>query len=248
MMNIPETDKTLMERIRIVRRDIGNLLFHFTKTNEEEGKDALTILRKILNEGKLLGSSRWIEDKSKCICFTEAPIQEFASLFSLVKIAADKKQRPRYEPYGVAVGKEWLYEKGGRAVIYDNSALYEKLPEGLKYRYVPFDPQNGVDCTWEREWRIRSEELLLEPEHTLIIVPDAKTAFEIAYSYSQDEVQSETVFVKEGAMQGTTWTDREGGLQKKTQNEEGGQSQVKLLIRKPKWMTVSLDLFDIKSE
>jgi len=239
-MDIPEIDKTLAERIKLVRRDIGNLLFHFTRTPDEDmitqidskNRNALSVLKNILEDGKLLGSSKWITNKSKCICFTEAPIQEFAALFSLVKIAADKKQRPRYEPYGIAVRKDWFYEKGGRSVIYDNKELYNSLPEALQYRHVFFDPQNNIDYTWEREWRICRDELLLEPEHTLIIVPDAKTAFEITYSYSEEEVST----------QSKTWTeeDKTGG--------EGGQGQVKILTRKPKWMAVSLDLFDIKPD
>lgn len=245
-MDIPEIDKILAERIKLVRRDIGNLLFHFTRTPDEDisnqiypkDRDVLTILKKILQEGKLLGSSKWIANGSKCVCFTEAPIQEFAALFSLVKIAADKKQRPRYEPYGIAVRKDWLYEKGGRPVIYDNKELFDTLPAALQYRHVLFDPQNGIDCTWEREWRICREELLLEPEHTLVIVPDAKTAFEIAYSYSE-EVSStyseEAVSTRSGI-----WTEKE------ETGEEG--RQVKILTRKPKWMAVSLDLFDIKPD
>ena len=233
-MAIPEVDKILAERIKIVRRDIGNLLFHFTRTPDEDmslevSKDrtALTILRKILEEGKLSGSYKLIKNGKKCICFTEAPIHEFAALFSLIKIAADKKQRPRYKPYGIAVRKDWLYEKGGRSVIYDSEELYASLPEALQYRHVPFDPQKGVDCTWEREWRICCDELLLEPEHTLVVAPDAKTAFDIAYSYSEEDISTQGETIAEEAV-----------------SEEGGQ--VKFLTRKPKWMTVSLDLFDIK--
>jgi hypothetical protein len=62
-MKIPEIDKSLADRIKLVRRDIGNLLFHFTRTPEDEGnaggeeKNALIILRKILQDGKLIGSS-----------------------------------------------------------------------------------------------------------------------------------------------------------------------------------------------
>jgi hypothetical protein len=235
-VDIPQIDKNLSKRIKIVRRDIGDLLFHFTRTFDEDigtqvgykGKSALDVLKKILEEGRLLGSSKWIKDKSKCICFTEAPIHEFAAIFSLVKMAADKKERPRYEPYGVAVKKEWLYNKGGRPVIYDSEELYEKLPKDLKYRYVPFDPQKGIDCTWEREWRIRCDELLLDPKNTLIVVPDAETAFDIAYSYSEEYLSSETSAYKEA------------------DGQVGGQSKV--LTRKPTWMTVSLDLFDIKVE
>ena len=141
--NMPGITKELIERINLVRRDIGNLLFHFTKTPDKQvvinignltkrlGKTPGSVLDKILAEGCLIGTKKWIKGRKNCICFTEAPISEIAALFSLVKIAASKAQRPRYEPYGVAVTKEWLYGKGGRPVIYDMENAYRSLPKEL---------------------------------------------------------------------------------------------------------------------
>ena len=96
---IPEIGKELFKRIRLVRRDIGNLLFHFTRAPEENfvkaeldsgwklsmRSSASAVLRKILYEGKLLGTSRWTYGE-KCVCFSEAPMHEFNSIFSLVEI------------------------------------------------------------------------------------------------------------------------------------------------------------------
>jgi len=243
-MEIPETNKVFAERMKLVRRDIGNLLFHFTRTPDEDmypeiatsDRNALTLLRKIVEGGRLVGSAKWITNKSKCICFTEAPIHEFTALFSLVTLAADKKERPRYQPYGIAVKRDWLYEKGGRPVIYDNKQSYDLLPEPLKYRHVLFEPQNGIDCTWEREWRICTDELSLEPNNTLIIVPDAATAFEITYAYAEETIAT----YSEGAI------SAQSGFGP-TEGATGGEgTQGPMLIRKPKWMAVSLDLFDIK--
>lgn len=235
-MDMPGISETLVQRMAIVRRDIGNLLFHFTR--RPDGKtiaqidsgysDAEDILRKILEEGKLRGSSNWIRDKEKCICFTEAPIHEFAAIFSLNKIAVNKKERPRYEPYGIAVGKDWLYKEGGRPVIYDSEEVYNRFPKDLRYRHVPFDPQKGIDYTWEREWRICRDELLLDPEKTLVVVPDARTAFDIAYSFSEEDASTQSV-----------------GMSKKDSEREEGS--VRTFTREPKWMTVSLDLFDIRT-
>src|SRR4030067_1396093 len=110
----PKLSRELLQRIKLVRRDIGNLLFHFTRTPEEVTiddarirVDASSILRKILVEGKLKGTSKWTYGDN-CVCFTEAPIHEFNSIFSLIEIASSKKERPRYEPYGIAVTKEFF--------------------------------------------------------------------------------------------------------------------------------------------
>lgn len=227
----PYISHELINRIQLVRRDIGNLLFHFTRMPSEKivirkgnlvshvEKSARGVLEKILSEGKLLGSDRWMGAGHKCICFTEAPISELAALFSLVKIAASEDQRPRYEPYGIAVAKKWLYSKGGRPVIYDKKDAYDKLPDELKYRHVTYDPENKIDFTWEREWRIQAEELVLDPSQALVIVPDASTAFDIFYGHAEE---------------------------KPDYDYSDGQTWVAGVYHEPKWMAVSLDLFGIE--
>lgn len=197
---VPELSKQLYNRIRLVRRDIGDLLFHFTRSladgNRVEIKlgmgvslsngSAYNILRKILHEGKLQGTSTWTNGED-CVCFTEAPIQEFNSIFSLVSIAASKEERPRYEPYGIAVSKQWLFKQGGRPVIYDSPSSFENLPPDIQHRFVPYDLEHGVDFTWEREWRIRTSTLALDPKNTLVVVPTSDEAFELVYEFADLE-------------------------------------------------------------
>ncbi len=108
----------LNRRINFVRRDLGNLLFHFTRKPESaitiEGErytshlsqSALSVLKKNLAEEFLKGSSKNIRGGFSCICFTEPPISELASLFALVNIATTEHEKTRYEPYGIAVRKE----------------------------------------------------------------------------------------------------------------------------------------------
>ena len=116
----------LMEHVNLVRRDIGNFLFHFTRAATRSKRPAPDVLKAILTDKKLKGSSKPTKDKSKCICFTEAPITELAAVFLLAGIAS-RSQRPPYEPYGIAVQKKWLYDKGGRPVIYQPDSEYEYL-------------------------------------------------------------------------------------------------------------------------
>jgi hypothetical protein len=231
----PVLSEELAKRIRLVRRDVGDLLFHFTRSVEpntvstifEDGSthymsgSASSVLRKILHEGKLLGTSRWTYGENT-ICFTEAPIQEFNSVFSLVSIASTLAERPRYEPYGIAVSKKWLFEKGGRPVIYDHVDAFQQYPDSLRHRFVPYDPTNGVDFTWEREWRIKTDELMLDPKHTLVIVPTAEEAFEVVYGFANIEAD---------------W-DVEGSH---------GEAYITGTYHEPKWLAVSLDMFGFKN-
>ena len=85
--NTPDLPAELLKRIKLVRRDLGSLLFHFTRApgcptvEVETGPgsrvimpaSASAVLQKILHEGALKGTSRWTYGFS-CVCFTEAPI------------------------------------------------------------------------------------------------------------------------------------------------------------------------------
>jgi len=59
----------------------------------------------------------------------------------------------------------------------------------LKYRFVKYDIENEIDYTWEREWRIKTESLRLNPKYTIVIVPTAEEAFEIVYEFAEIEAE-----------------------------------------------------------
>ena len=184
-MDTPEQSKELEKRIRLVRRDMSDLLFHFTRG--ADGKSASSILDLILRGGKLRGTSNWSKP-DKVVCFTESPIQEFNAIFSLSSIANSDHEHPRYEPYGIAVSKKWLYKQGGRPVIYDSKESQNEYSGALSYRFVPYNPEcEDKDYTWEREWRIKTNELNLDPTSTLVIVPSAEEAFDIVYGFADVE-------------------------------------------------------------
>lgn len=223
----PDLPDELLKRITLVRRDIGNLLFHFTRKPAEQSVEvrfgqgramsmsgsASAVLRKILYEGGLKGTSGWSHGQP-CVCFTEAPIQEFNSVFSLVEIAASEKERPRYEPYGIGVSKKWLFAQGGRPVIYDHQDAFDSIPEDQRFRFVLYDPGKGVDFTWEREWRIKTDYLRLDPREALVVVPTSDEAFELVYEFADMEADGD-------------W-DSPG------------------FYHKPKWLAVSLDIFGFR--
>ena len=201
---------------------MGDLLFHFTRGAEPVWREvqghrcntaetASHVLTKILMAG-LRGSSGWTYGINT-VCFTEAPISEFNAVFSLNSIASEAHLRPRYEPYGVAVSKAWLFSKGGRPVIYDHPQEQASYPPDLLFRFCPYDPASGVDYTWEREWRIRAETLELDPKQTIVIVPSAEEAFEFVYDFASEEADVDA----SGSFTGS--------------------------YHRPKWLAVSLDMF-----
>lgn len=169
-----------LQEITRQRRDLGNLLLHFTRQHPR------AVLEKIASEGRLLGGSGFIKGGHHCVCFTETPISEIPTVLRLAKRIEEAGLRPRYEPYGVAVRKEWLFAQGGRPVIYQPDSEYDLLPPELRYRHVRYEP-GAVDFTWEREWRIKANELKLDPKQTLFILPTADEAFDFAYGHASLE-------------------------------------------------------------
>lgn len=86
----------------------------------------------------------------------------------------------------------------------------------MRYRHVRYEPDRGIDHTWEREWRIRTDELILDPKQTLVVIPTADHAYEVTYGYSTPEPDG---YGSDGIPSG--------------------------VYHAPKWMAVSLDLFGL---
>jgi len=225
-------DNSLVERISAVRRDLGNLLFHFTRRiPADDGflsgkpvpeKSAYSAFSQILKDGKLRGSNGCVKGGHNCVCFSEAPISEMVALFNLAKNTPPKEAAPRYEPYGVAVTKDWLFSKGGRPAIYQPAADYALLPPEMQYRHVTYDLAAGIDFTWEREWRIKTDSLMLDPRKTLVVVPTREEAFDLMYEHASLE--------QDWDVEGTS-----------------GVGWVSGAYHKPKWLAVSLDLLGFTS-
>jgi len=148
----------------VIRDDLSTKLIHFTKGSVEE---ATSSFYSILNQRKIVGGVGGIKNESRCVCFTESPIGKFSYV-----LAEPELFKFPYAPLGIMVDKGWLYEKGGRPVIYQSDEEYDLLHDLHKYRHKSYDPLKNIDFTWEREWRIKVDELKLEPQKTTLIVPD----------------------------------------------------------------------------
>ena len=146
------------------RDDLSSKLVHLTKGPWEE---AAIIFQNIVGEKRLIGGTGGINDNLRCVCFSEAPISKLSA------ILADRSQQGfRYALFGVMVDKDWLFEKGGRPVIYQPEKEYELLNPKQRYRHKTYEPAEEIDFTWEREWRIQIDELNLEPSQVTLVVPN----------------------------------------------------------------------------
>jgi len=88
-----------------MRIDLSEQLVHLTRGTLAEAEQSF---RSIMNEKMLRGSSNGVRGSHKVVCFSEAPIDVLAKLFS------QTSHNFRYRPFGVMVRKDWLFNLGGR--------------------------------------------------------------------------------------------------------------------------------------
>lgn len=148
------------------RSDIAKDVIHFTKGDSPT--EAFEILARIVAERRLRGGNGFIKGNYTCVCFTEAPLPHLAEVF-----ARTAAERLRYMPFGILLPKRWLFERGGRPVIYQSDDEFFQLPESLRYRHVRYEPASEprIDFSWEREWRVQTEELRLDPTVGFLVLP-----------------------------------------------------------------------------
>lgn len=150
----------------MVRPNLSNSLIHLTR--ERNGLTAEEVFDKIVNEKKLIGSTENIKGRSNCLCFSETPI---SAIGQVVKQGLAKF---RYKGFGFLFSKKYLYDREARPAIYQPDSDFSLLPEDLQYRHVRFE-LDKLDWTWEREWRMKTDYLDLEPDKVTLIVPERKT-------------------------------------------------------------------------
>jgi hypothetical protein len=141
----------------------GPTLTHFTRASGRAS--AFDNLVSMLREGVLRASSRMVRGQRPVICFFDASVEELAR-------ALTRRNRRRYEPFGVAVDRRYAFCNGARPVIYlPADEARRLLPPDELWRAVTLqlDSDSPVDWTYEREWRLAGD-LLLPKQHVVALV------------------------------------------------------------------------------
>lgn len=146
-------------RERITQRsDMVARITHLTRGDNSDA--AFDNLWKILRDKKLEGSdnSGFIIGKRKAVCLQELPLNAIAENLLYEK---SLDGRIRYSPFGIRFHKGFIYGRGGRPVIYEDSSIMRTLlPESEHWRIVDLklaDIEAYVDWSHEREWRVPDE-------------------------------------------------------------------------------------------
>lgn len=162
-----------------MRKDISRFLVHFTK--DSELGSAFDVLRHILRDKTVLGSSRFVRGGRTCVCFSEAP------LGALEHGLINSTGFTRYSSYGLQFEKEWIFSLGGRPAIYEPEHEFAQLPETHQWRHVRLElGSSAVDFTWEREWRLPCTELRFSEHEVTVVLPDDKARDRFIHDIEDD--------------------------------------------------------------
>lgn len=156
------------------RNDMALRITHLTRGKDND--EAFENLWKILIDKKINGSgnSGFITGRRKEVCLQELPLSAIAENLMYEESLHD---RVRYSPFGIRFHKGFIYNRGGRPVIYEDKDIMRLLlPESEYWRIVDLDLSNKdsyVDWTHEREWRV-PDELTFNYGNIEIIVEQGK--------------------------------------------------------------------------
>lgn len=180
----------------MIRDDLSTKLVHLVRGDSME--EAFTKFRSILREGRLRGGTGFIKGMFTCVCFTETPISKLGYVLANPDVA-----RMRYRPLGVMLDKRYVYRMGGRPAIYQPDGDFERLPEELRYRHVRFEldaDRPPIDLTWEREWRLHADQLVLPQDETTVILPSRAWRDELVDGHTRHLQAQVQAFGEEAAL------------------------------------------------
>ncbi|WP_338570432.1 hypothetical protein VRB37_16395 [Erwinia billingiae] len=143
-----------------VRQDHTRSVYHWVKASPHlkfelaDYESAYEVMLKIIKDTEIRAGDTFLTSGYPCVCLSESP--EYFML----------EDKSKYQPFGFKFRKRTIFVEGGRPVIYSTKDEKWQIDEGMHWRFMHFDPFfrsdtaiNGVDFTWEREWRVPKPEL-----------------------------------------------------------------------------------------
>lgn len=124
---------------------------------ESKDRSAFATLCKIVDDQRIGASSHLIRGGHEVVCFSDITLEQLATR----RVYRKHLRRWDYEPYGVAVRREFLEKKGARPVIYGGDEDFETLPaEDQPYFQRRSTSDGETRWTEESEWRTSRSVLL----------------------------------------------------------------------------------------
>jgi hypothetical protein len=148
------------------------MLTHFTRAGKTSS--ALDNLVTILRDGVIRGSTRMVREGRAVVCLFDVPVRD-------LRVLLDRRNRRRYEPFGIAIEKRYAFRMGARPVIYMPWCEAENLlAPGERWRVVGLELERNtpIDWSYEHEWRLAGD-LALPAGRAVALVETWRDADEI---------------------------------------------------------------------
>lgn len=173
------------------RSDISTYVTHLTRGTEE--KNAFEILNEILTSGKLNGSNTdkgFIIGNNSAVCFQDIPLYGVSQNCLHEQLNNEELgAKTRYNPVGISFKKQYVFNKGGRPVFYEQKSIAKNiLPQDEWWRIVSLDISNDkkiIDWTHEREWRVKGD-FTFDIGEAVILLPRPENYKSFVKKYGDD--------------------------------------------------------------
>jgi hypothetical protein len=150
---------------------------------DEADHSALSAMKRILRQQRLIATARTIRGATPVVSFTAVPLAELHRL----RVFRPHRGRWDFEPYGICISRDWLQQQGAHAVHYGDDQLWESLPSADRpffqlRRTRRVAGTAAIDWTVEDEWRVVGDVDLtgISDDGAMLFVPSQAEAQEIA--------------------------------------------------------------------
>ncbi len=126
---------------------LDDLIFLASRREHNE----ISALCRILALGRILGSHGLTRDSRDVVCFSNLPLDEMLDR----RVFRPHLGRWDFEPYGIAVDREFLKRLGARPVVYGDESAWEQLSDADQaFFQLEHSRSSQIDWTLEQEWRL----------------------------------------------------------------------------------------------
>ncbi len=121
---------------------------------ESSDRSAFAAISRIVRDQRLIAAPGVARGGRSVVCFTAVPLVELHRL----RVFRPHRGRWDFEPYGIAISKSWLAEKGARQVRYVRDEQWSNIEPSeaafCQTHQSLTKSHNVIDWTVEQEWRV----------------------------------------------------------------------------------------------
>jgi hypothetical protein len=139
----------------------------------DAARSPLQTLIRIVEQRRLIASSRAIRGGFGVVSFTEVPLHDLPELH----VFRAHRARWDFEPYGISIRRDWMEDRGARRVTYAGNSDWQEMPAADR-PYFQHVRTGKLDWTVEREWRHPGDLELTElaPSDAFLFAPSVDDA------------------------------------------------------------------------